>query len=870
MLQSRGARNVDEVRGYARDAAPRGTPVGSRQPTKDDPMKRVRTHSALVVLLLLLVGALVFFARDQRTLPVEPSTPAPVVKPDLDDLDAGLSAVARSESVPTPPPSVQADAPEPDLVTLSGRIVDDSTDHPLAGVKVDCEPIRKDFTRATVSTRTDEDGRFSLTTPFDGTRGLHVSDAEHAPIWLTAINLPRELHPRQAADVRVGTIRMVRGSRPLVRVSDSEGKPCPGAELYLWSTGGIRSGILSLGSADEAGEWHAPFPVASQSWANVVAFHAGSFGWTELVQVPQDTTRHVIDIRTWPAPEISFHVRDPDGTPIEGATVDLTTQSHPFPHLSKHVPVLGPKSGKPFEAILSTKTDASGNAILRVPAVADPEFTWTVIASRPGPVYAQLEGLRSLDPKPQEIVVDSGHLVTTIVGTVLDTDGRPVPNAVVASPIKNATVDSITGSFRIELDAPQQVSLAMGYPKAPGYAFQSRKVRDEKSDPLTVDFVMARTSSISGYVVDEEGRPLANASVQAGEERFRGNTHGRTREDGSFVLSGVWKKESLQLYVQPPPEEFHRLLTREATMTRGEAGAHIVLVRDPNPPRGSIHARVLDAATKIPVPVLDVRFSGDRGMSMQRIGGATWRATDFGEFSAKPLAAGDWHAWVLSTERRVALANFKISDELPHAEIEVLVEPMRSIRGRLLVEGKPMTIPPGEAVSVWAICDLAMDRPQSGPWTGLKPMHRRDVRAAADGTFEIPEMPASEYDLHARGAGIAGLMRVHLKPGEDVFVDFRVRRPGDTAYVELTNLDSRFETPLLLRVEREGIVTEEFETNPNGERVQKFPIESGAITMSVYPISGPNQFPARGVLPVKKNSLVLAPGETRSFALYPR
>jgi hypothetical protein len=92
----------------------------------------------------------------------------------------------------------------------------------------------------------------------------------------------------------------------------------------------------------------------------------------------------------------------------------------------------------------------------------------------------------------------------------------------------------------------------------------------------------------------------------------------------------------------------------------------------------------------------------------------------------------------------------------------------------------------------------------------------------------------------------------------------------EKAWIELTNVDSRFATPLLLSVVREGDVTEEYETTLHGQRAQKFPVQPGAVSFTVVPIPKANAFPVPGTLPIWKETVTLAPGEMHSIPLYPR
>ncbi len=100
------------------------------------------------------------------------------------------------------------------------------------------------------------------------------------------------------------------------------------------------------------------------------------------------------------------------------------------------------------------------------------------------------------------------------------------------------------GSYRISYRKPE------GYPE---------NYRSEETNPLVatavgsevkgVDFALTQGLRISGRVVDEEGKPVAQASVSANARRGNAYDHIVTKEDGAFVVAGFAVGQEVQVSV---------------------------------------------------------------------------------------------------------------------------------------------------------------------------------------------------------------------------------------------------------------------------------------------------------------------------------
>lgn len=843
-----------------------------------------RTRIALGIVLLLVFGTGVAWLVPGDADDRAPQSPSPTVTPieprgEIDEPRKDASTVRNA--VATVPESLALEpAPAtrpvgPFRATVSGRVIDTATRRPVADAELTLLPIAKDLERDPVRARSGTDGTFALDVPVDGPRALRIADGVHATIWLSLPRLhwvPRPL--KEDLSLRLGDVPMTIGVTPLVAVVDSSGAPCAGAEVFLVDTGfhtpsGERGPFRFLGVADEMGEWRAEESLPCDgAHTSILAVTRDGMGWAPLALLPLGSVGGMLTVRAWPAREVRFRVLESDGTPFEEAVVELRTQSPPLARLSRNAVFIGARSGWLLADRLSARTDEAGGARLSVPLVSDGSVEWTVQVHARGHELVQLE---RFDPRQEdvvEVVLAVAPTVDAVTGTVLDSDGLPVPGAVVRLGESTCRVDGSAGTFRLELATPMLRRNARPHVTAAEYRLVSVKVRDEAADSHVVDVVMDRSWTVSGHVIDELGRPLESVRVSAGEEVFRWTAGTRTASDGSFTLSGTWNQPRVHVAAGPCVIDEQWYTDSRTIVQRDARDVRLVLRPDLRPPRAMLRARVLDGVTRLPAPVLGVHFDVPQEL-MGKGGSPRDVMQDVGTLRAGPLHPGTWHVWVMSSERRFALAPVTIPHDGSDAEVEILVGSLRSIRGRV-VATDGSALPDRATMQVAAHSPMGVLAPDFGFWDGLGLASGRHVRSAHDGTFEIPRMAPGDYAVWARGDGLEGRMRVHLPAHEDAVVTLHVKRPAEDAFIALTNLDSRFETPLLLRIEREGRDAEEHETDPRGGRTQTYRVESGQMTIRVYTIPRKNWVPEPGALPIKHDTFVLAAGETRTVALYPR
>ena len=189
----------------------------------------------------------------------------------------------------------------------------------------------------------------------------------------------------------------------------------------------------------------------------------------------------------------------------------------------------------------------------------EPSDRWRTVYSRlgefgeqvPGPgiyaVEATADGFATVRSEP----IDTDHLPAqgiaitlskgaSVVGTVVDEEGRPIDGAIVMSlakaggqlPVTAAEapdeigVRTVAGRFQFEGLTPGKDTFQVVHPDYALATVRNIEVRAQGQEPL--NFVLKRGGTVSGHVHDESGRLMAGAKLEVrryafhfGGERFR-------------------------------------------------------------------------------------------------------------------------------------------------------------------------------------------------------------------------------------------------------------------------------------------------------------------------------------------------------------
>ncbi|MEZ5967392.1 MAG: sigma-70 family RNA polymerase sigma factor [Planctomycetota bacterium] len=333
-----------------------------------------------------------------------------------------------------------------------------------------------------------------------------------------------------------------------------------------------------------------------------------------------------------------------------------------------------------------------------------------------------------------------------VEGRVEDDLGRPVAGAVVrvgvgrldclvlstqsgpALPAQVRAADD--GSFRV-------VGLAPGnhrvFARASGWAPWSGacEVRAGAATPLRV--TLAAGCTVRGCVHDEKGAPIARARLQVGQEGDLSCVHGRSGDDGRYVLAGLPSGE-VRLRVA------HSELGGATTVLAAAAGA--VLTCDVTLTHGVVmRGRVVDeAARPIPGVLLIARAGGwAASASSDRDGGFVFTNCPVGELLVLRTHGG--------TAEDVAVEGID-----PMAG-EVVVH----ARGRVLPTGRIVgcvRTPDGLPAASVGVMVRHPQRPNGGMvWTDPA-SGAFEVEHLAPGSYQVLVLGQTYPDLHLEGVEV--------------------------------------------------------------------------------------------------------------------
>ncbi len=473
------------------------------------------------------------------------------------------------------------------------------------------------------------------------------------------------------------------------------------------------------------------------------------------------------------------------------------------------------------------------------------------------------------EPRPPDEPSASGRM--TVVGRVLDLDGKPVPNATVMvhaadrrpglggsfevmSPTSIGQARS-DGSGRFRLDATRTTSArhhsAGAVAMAPGYGAGWVEL-DPDDDQPKADIRLRPEQVIEGRLFDVNGRPVRDVEVtvqsmgdvaplpmrtfvRESTDRpsfspSRGNElpawprSAFSDAEGRFTLRGVGRGVRVVIIIHDP--RFARL--KIPIDTDGTSRSRSVTLA--LEPARIIAGRVTDADTERPVPharLWVLAYKGDAGIIDR------FEADDQGRFRMNPLAADRYHVNVSSNSGRPYLDASPLILDWPRGAVEhrldVALRPGVAIRGKVVEEGTGRPVA-GARVSFGStrIWDEATGDINSNTVT------------AADGSFQLAALPAPGY-LIVQGPSYDYVYQVI---GDRVVTE---RRPGGrrmyahafTAYDPKPGVDG---PEVTVRLRRGGTVTGRI-VGPNGR-----PIPSAVMIGRVFvsPTSGTWRFLSDG------------------------
>lgn len=352
-----------------------------------------------------------------------------------------------------------------------------------------------------------------------------------------------------------------------------------------------------------------------------------------------------------------------------------------FPKDCSITGVVRSEAGAPIEGALvhgsedETKSDAQGRyQIAASSARGDIYVDVTAAGYAKARAIAQLSGPGSRATANFDLV--PGFVVR---GRVVDEDGAPVEGATIKSFFTGTTAASsdVDGRFVLDFLDPRRQEHSV-YARKPGYCEAETRVQVEGAERTLPDLVMSRGVRLEGVVVDEQGAPIAGASLYLGFSPSAYNRlDARSQEEGRFVFPNV-------------PAGQHTLVVQHPDF----APLRQVLELPPSPPTVSGMVVRLPMAHFIGGVVKDATGTPRSKVWLSVRHADAYlegrvQTGDDGRFRIGSLPADDVTLELFAigiVRKRVPL------DRLDHETLEIVVEPSGKVAGRVVdgMTGAPL------------------------------------------------------------------------------------------------------------------------------------------------------------------------------------
>lgn len=348
-------------------------------------------------------------------------------------------------------------------------------------------------------------------------------------------------------------------------------------------------------------------------------------------------------------------------------------------------------------------------------------------------------------------------------GTVRDAQGQPIKNARVRDHYSghyvqvymNRSITDAEGRYQIGWYPRSKPVWSVGVEHA-DYAKLSRTdlPAPDKGNVTTYDFVMDAGKKISGTVTDENGRPIANASLRFGSSpSWVHVAHARSNAEGAFTLAKI-SVDRRDVVVAEAPGRAPAWLPA----TPGQTDALAFSLK----PGLVVKGRVVDRQGK---PVSEARLSPRLRLSgrFEYVGEGAQTGKD-GTFELRDIAAEDVAVDVYGS--RITAVRNHVYD--PAKPLEITVDPIGVFKGRVVDAdtGKPITAynlrlgtPEGE-------------RPPDEPFGSYSSYldDRGQDCQAEDGSFLVDALTTrAHYRIHFTAPGYASevVQKVLCRPADD-------------------------------------------------------------------------------------------------------
>ena len=409
----------------------------------------------------------------------------------------------------------------PPQATAEGVVVEKAAGKPVAGVKVLASPDPRILPSLNEPATSGADGAFRIEGLGPGGFLVQLSAAGSAAEWV-AEPVRIDLKPGEAK--RGIKIELAKGSVIEILVRDSTGKPVAKANAGVRPAEGQQ---FFGGPTNEKGLVR--LRVKPGQYAFSGAYKQGytqSQRTEEQIEVAEGDTKRLECILN-PAPKIAGTVRDEAGHPLAGVTIEIK-----------------PMGGPPED-----KTDAQGKFEVTWDPAAWGEGTTAALVARDE--ARNLAALVEIDEQTKscDLTLKPGVVIT---GTVLNEEGRPLPDADVRLTLRatrwasdlsqgDPAITDANGKFEIKAVPPERQYTVTA--TADGYGKQDVPIEDLDAKTARRDLgqfkLPVANLSISGIVVDPNDKPIAGANVYAYGSGQPDLFDIRTDQDGRFLIKGV-------------------------------------------------------------------------------------------------------------------------------------------------------------------------------------------------------------------------------------------------------------------------------------------------------------------------------------------
>ncbi|GEL69302.1 carboxypeptidase-like regulatory domain-containing protein [Myxococcus virescens] len=609
---------------------------------------------------------------------------------------------------------------------LSGRVL--AQDTPVAGAEVHVA-----YTSSV--TVTDDQGRFSFEPLSPGDYEVR---AEHQGAYGFAMVTLTEEDGDADTTVHLGTLIYLEGT-----VRDESGRPIPEAHVGAGAARG-RAPPVDYATTMADGRFRLG-PLRREPYI----FNVLASGYLGTLRDEVATPGLRLDFTLARAHVIRGIVIDAQGTPVPDVDIDLDRESLPDTEID-------------FERVDATRSDEHGRFELAAPQPGRYEIVFTSQGHLEARVMADA-------PSPELRVVMEA--TARVEGTVTSAQGLPVHHMAIHLEAdsdawsSHAVESDEEGRFSITGVLPGTYRLHAGTNTPPAPRAASRTVTVHGSEVVNASLRLETGAPVSGIVVDERGRPVANATVEgqslSGQRDDLPPSVTTSDDEGHFTL--------------------HHLAEGECSL-RAAKGRYVFEATEPRAP-GVAHPAVLAQSGARNVRLV-LRSQGNvHGRVVRANGTPITRFTINQEPFRDPEGSFRFAAPVAGTQRLTfeapGLTRAVREVQVPAAEDldlgQVRLEAGRNVRGRVVdaATSKPIEDAivevhlPGEGGTFEEVTALAVDVSQP------------------DGTFAFPLLEARPLDVLVQTNQGHPILRHRIGTGDEA-LELRVY-PG--AQVEGTLKD---------------------------------------------------------------------------------